>query len=220
MDQFKRLTDGYWSSDPAKRAQAVANFGQELNSRDDLNALPDLLTVCTDFVRKHHNARGAPMFTVETHAFKEGNSRAGEVMLQFWRQCPYGPMLLFKQVMLEPPGAEPKGVVTRVADALLEDDSLLALGLRLVRVEAVLKKKFLHHLENNGWTIEAFEYGSPTGNADKAQKKVCCFCSQPVGPHGGNNPRPAAKFGSCCDMCNVMRVVSARFAELVEQQGD
>jgi hypothetical protein len=125
-----------------------------------------LLEVASAFVRRHHKTRSS-MYTVESLPFSEGG-REGEVMLSWWLDAPG--MLLFKQVMLLPAGGEPKGVLTTTARALLADPALRALGLRTVRVESVLKRKFLLHLETVGWVLEGRAYGGGdanlSGNAD------------------------------------------------------
>jgi hypothetical protein len=125
-----------------------------------------LLEVASAFVRRHHKTRSS-MYTVESLPFSEGD-REGEVMLSWWFDAPG--MLLFKQVMLLPAGGEPKGVLTTTARALLADPALRALGLHTVRVESVLKRKFLLHLETVGWALEGRAYGGGdanlSGNAD------------------------------------------------------
>ena len=125
-----------------------------------------LLEVASAFVRRHHKTRSS-MYAEESLPFSEGD-REGEVMLSWWLDAPG--MLLFKQVMLLPAGGEPKGVLTTTARALLADPALRALGLRTVRVESVLKRKFLLHLETVGWALEGRAYGGGdanlSGNAD------------------------------------------------------
>jgi len=125
-----------------------------------------LLEVATAFVRRHHKTRSS-MYAEESLPFSAGD-REGEVMLSWWLDAPG--MLLFKQVMLLPAGGEPKDVLTTTARALLADPALRALGLRTVRVEAVLKRKFLLHLETVGWVLDGRAYGGGdanlSGNAD------------------------------------------------------
>lgn len=180
--------------------------------------LPTLFDVAQAHVRKHHAARNS-MFTVETYDFCAGD-RQGEVMLKWWRDCPG--MLLIKQVALTPRGTEPRGVLTTTANKLLEDDELLALGLRTVRVESVLKHTLLLKLGVSGWFLDGRQYGASddhlSGCADKTQTRLCCFCGKSTGVHG-NNPTPAqpdtaaADKGQCCDECNLRVVLPARSAE-------
>ena len=45
------------------------------------------------------------------------------------------------------------------------------------------------------------------------RKKACCFCQQPF-PQFGNNPAPLmdCTLYSCCDHCNLFKVLPARRA--------
>lgn len=136
----------------------------ELSGLECEGPKPTLREAVAAFLRKHHKKKNS-MFALEELAFCEG-ARNGEVMLSWWFDAPG--MLLIKQVMLLPAGSEPRDVLTTTADALLADPEMRALGLRTVRVEAVLSRQLLLKLERQGWTLEGRQYNNLSGNADKS----------------------------------------------------
>ena len=136
----------------------------ELSGLECEGPKPTLREAAAAFLRKNHKKRNS-MFALEQIAFAEG-ARNGEVMLSWWLDAPG--MLLIKQVMLLPAGAEPRDVLTTTADALLADPELHALGLRTVRVEAVLTRRLLLKLEGRGWKLEGRACNILSGNADKS----------------------------------------------------
>ena len=210
MDMSQRW-EAYFSGVPGERDAAVAAFRAE--EVDASKVQQTLLQVCSLHVRKHYRAPNS-MFTVETYNIAEGHRR-GEVMLSWWRDAPG--MLLVKQAWLEPPGTEPKNVLTTAADALLQNPQLLRLGLRTVRVEAVLHKPLLLSLGAHGWTLEGQAYNSLTGNADKHMSaRWCCVCGGECGEFG-NDPSPLevhCEQARCCDECNAAVVVPKRMLHM------
>ena len=157
-------------------ARLIASFGSaerepsaplsdswELSGLECDGPKPTLREAAAAFLRKHHRKYNS-MFALEQLAFAEG-ARNGEVMLSWWLDAPG--MLLIKQVMLLPAGAEPHDVLTTTADSLLADTEMRALGLRTVRVEAVLSRQLLLKLEGRGWKLEGRAYNNLSGNADK-----------------------------------------------------
>ena len=41
------------------------------------------------------------------------------------------------------------------------------------------------------------------------KKKTCCLCNKEMYEFG-NNPYPLKETGSCCDVCNYIKVIPAR----------
>lgn len=46
----------------------------------------------------------------------------------------------------------------------------------------------------------------------------CCICGKEIKGYG-NNPSPVKAEGTCCDECNVRKVIPARIAELGKRNG-
>lgn len=211
MDMSSRW-EAYFSGLPGDREAATAAFKAE---EDEEEYRPTLAAVARAHVLRYHRTANS-MFTVQTYPIKEGERR-GEVMLSYWRDAPG--MLLVKQAWLEPPGTAPRNVLTTVADGMLTDPEMLRLGLRTVRVEAVLRKPLLLSLEKQSWVLEGRKYNSLTGNADKHMAPDwCCVCGGPTGEHG-NNPAPVSVHcddAQCCDTCNDKLIVPMRMRQLTE----
>ena len=51
---------------------------------------------------------------------------------------------------------------------------------------------------------------------EDAEEKICCICEQPFKGYG-NNAAPVCD-GVCCDMCNLEKVIPARFAQFKRTQ--
>ena len=205
--------DAYFSGVPADREAASAAFKAEKVEED----YPTLAAVARAHVFRHHRTANS-MFTVETYPVQEGERR-GEVMLSYWRDAPG--MLLIKQAWLEPPGTEPKHVLTTAADDLLGDPAMLRLGLRTVRVEAVLHEPLLLSLEKQNWVLEGRKHTSLSGNADKhMEARWCCVCGGPNGEHG-NDPAPVrvhCEGARCCDSCNANLVQPLRMRLALQEE--
>lgn len=51
--------------------------------------------------------------------------------------------------------------------------------------------------------------------------KRCCICGKPFRPgEWGNNPEPVKPYseGTCCDKCNLDKVIPARLKQLKESE--